>query len=242
MIYDDSLVDYSKIKNNFEKYNHKYYNMVNLKLTYMSKMTNNCNSISFFNLKYYYLCINKQLKELSIPFLFMCYYKEKIVLKNNSFYQYSIKHNSEVEYLYIYFLYQLVSQIFKIFDNTYVCLNKGLNLGVNQKYKINEKYITQKLSNGKFKNDKVLIEFKQKNCTYNKSLLFNIKERYRNKYIHDFVEDIPKEYLEDDAVEYKFFDYDTSFNDILKLLEELENHLISVDKIISLYISDNNTY
>ena len=242
MIYDGDIVDISQIKNNYEKYNKNYYDLNNLKINYFSLLYKNygenCELLSFWNLRYFHINLSQQIKELSIPYVYMCYYKEEVDLINRNDI-YHLKENFKNTQLYIYFFFQLMYQIFKIFDNTYICLNEGLNLGLSKKNmkKNKENEIASKLKYSRFSNCKTISDF----CTYVESYkgskLENIKEDYRNKYTHDFINSIPRAVLNKLEINYQFFDINQSFKDMLCLLKILEEHLEKIEGVIKIYIN-----
>lgn len=241
MIYDGEIVDLSEIKKNYEEYNKKYYDLNKLKINYWSslykKYNNNCNLLSFWNLRYFQLSFSKQLQELSIPYVYLCYYKENIIPRDSEQYQYRMKENYKNEQLYIYFFYQITYQIFKIIDNTYVCLNKGL-INPNCQTETSPYTIAKALKKGVLCNKKHIIDFYNTSVSYDTSKLKVIKDKYRNMYTHDFATDIPRAIYDNMKIDYEYFDIESSFKDLMALFKILDNHLKQVEIIVKMYINN----
>ena len=243
MIYDGEIVDLSEIKKNYEEYNKKYFDLNKLKINYWNSLykhyNNNCSSLSFWNLRYFQLNFSKQLKELSIPYVYLCYYKENIIPRDSELYQYRMKESYKNEQLYIYFFYQIIYQIFKIIDNTYVCLNKGL-INPNCQTEMKPSDVAKKLKQDIFGNKKHIIDFYNKSTStaYRASKLCKIKESYRNIYTHDFATDIPRAIYDNMKIDYEYFDIESSFKDLMSLFKILDKHLKQVEIIVKMYINN----
>ena len=240
---DYEIVSYDSIKGKFDLYCNNYFDLRRLHFYYETRLYKkynfNSNSNSFTLLRYYSIHFVNQISLLKIPFIYTCFYKEKIdnYSANQVFTQY--KEYSTDNILYWYFFNQFVYQLFKIIDNTYVCLNDGLSLGVNQAYSINEAKVSDKLIHGPLSYSKSIIKFYNYVNAYSGSVLEKYKNKYRNNYTHDFELSFPKlDYDMNNTYYYTNPDFEKGFKDMIGMLKKLEKHIKMVDLVLIRYINN----
>lgn len=241
------IVEYDLLNKNIDKEDINFAKLLidldKYKLTYWKNLYERKDKIpkeKFGNMRYYYLNINRMINRLEIPYINMVFYKRKIDEIPEEYRLVRFCEKSCYDDLYFLYFFEVIEMIFIIINKILVLTNDCLELGQDNKSNSNfEANILNAIKEKKDICDSLeLKELMNYLSSYKGSIIEICKNDYRNLYVHDYTKEIPK-YKEDDSgnvtYEYKLT-VENSFDDVIKLLQELKIFLALIDKVI------NNVY
>ncbi len=198
-------------------------------LNYWDKLHKNKNKFKkqnkFENLRYYYLHINREITKLEIPYVNMVYYKnlnENVLPKNKL---YRLIDAVSYEELYFYYFFETIEHIYNIINKLLVLINEAFELNQNNKDNNQfEKELLNSLKKSKLYEKNEIRKLVSYLANYKNSIFERCKTNYRNLYVHDFTNDIPKYKIENGELIFgESLKISGTYKNISDLLCELKN-------------------